>query len=197
MIQFRMLTMLLLTLFGCESTNPYTLQVEGPGLSVSPSLETLADLAPGEVAEVSFNLDNTGAREGNLSVEFIEYTGVGLSADLSEIPDVLVPGERIEVVVTYAPEGPGVAIGYIQATVLGADECGEAWAVVRANAVDDSCDPDDLDCDGQTATSGDCDDDEPFNGIALPEICDGKDNNCDGTADPDCRAGQCGHPPPP
>jgi len=188
---------LLLAVLGCSDSNSYDVQLEPPGLSLSPKLETMADIAPGDSVSVVINLDNIGGRDGDITVELVEHTGVGLSLDTSGVPENLLPDERVELEVTYAPDAPGVAIGYIHATILGADDCEEAWSVVRANAIDDTCDPDDLDCDGQTSADGDCDDDNPFNAIALPEICDGKDNNCDGSADPDCSAGQCGHPPPP
>lgn len=42
---------------------------------------------------------------------------------------------------------------------------------------------DDADGDGKTAKEGDCDDQDPTVFPGAPELCDGADNNCNGTAD--------------
>src|SRR5262249_31049791 len=43
--------------------------------------------------------------------------------------------------------------------------------------------PTDLDGDGDSVCAGDCNDLDPTVAPSLPELCDGLDNNCDGTAD--------------
>jgi len=46
-------------------------------------------------------------------------------------------------------------------------------------------------------TQNDCDDNDPTVGTGLPELCDGLDNNCDGTVDEGLTNGQpCTHPDP-
>ena len=51
---------------------------------------------------------------------------------------------------------------------------------------DESCSVADEDGDGYAADEGDCDDDNGWIHPALPEVCDGLDNNCDGVVDEDC-----------
>lgn len=55
----------------------------------------------------------------------------------------------------------------------------------------------DADHDGLTTCEGDCDDGDPTVGPGLEEICDGKDNDCDGTVDETssikCGLGACEH----
>jgi hypothetical protein len=45
------------------------------------------------------------------------------------------------------------------------------------------CNELDLDGDGVTECDGDCDDADPLRSPSLPELCDGRDNDCDGAAD--------------
>ncbi|OGQ25402.1 MAG: hypothetical protein A2138_26450 [Deltaproteobacteria bacterium RBG_16_71_12] len=48
---------------------------------------------------------------------------------------------------------------------------------------------DDLDGDGRSGCDGDCDDDDPLVFPGQTEVCDGTDNNCDGTIDTDALGG--------
>ena len=50
-------------------------------------------------------------------------------------------------------------------------------------AGDGSAPTDDEDGDGWTAADGDCDDEDPFRNPGVPEICNGIDDDCDGTPD--------------
>ncbi len=62
------------------------------------------------------------------------------------------------------------------------------------NGIDDDCDgstdetatADDADADGFTADDGDCDDSDGWTYPGATEMCDGVDNDCNGTADDDC-----------
>src|SRR6185369_17371604 len=59
---------------------------------------------------------------------------------------------------------------------------------VCANQVDDNCnmmtdEEADLDQDGKTNCKGDCDDNDPAVYPGAPELCDGKDNDCNDTCD--------------
>lgn len=55
----------------------------------------------------------------------------------------------------------------------------------NCDKVDLSCDDVDNDGDGMTETQGDCDDNDPEvkKTHTIPDVCDGKDNNCDGITD--------------
>ncbi len=62
---------------------------------------------------------------------------------------------------------------------------------IMDNGKDDDCDPETLDSsadtdddgDGETENEGDCDDTDPAINTSAIEICDGKDNNCNGQID--------------
>jgi hypothetical protein len=75
-----------------------------------------------------------------------------------------------------------------------AGDCDDADAAYNPGALEDDCaDPNDYNCDGSVGyTDGDgdgyaaceeCDDTNAANNPAATEVCDGADNDCDGTAD--------------
>jgi hypothetical protein len=191
-----MITLLPLVLLACGDANTYDIAVLPPAISLSPTLSTVPAMAPGDHGEVTVSLDSIGGQDAEITVELIDFYGTGMSIDMAALPDVLPVDDRVDVVVSFDPTQSGPVVAFVHATVLRADDCEEAWAAIRGHAQGDDCDPDDFDCDGQTLAANDCDDDDPYNHIVFPEICDGKDNNCDGTADEMCTDGQCGHPAP-
>ncbi len=93
----------------------------------------------------------------------------------------------------------------IDATAAGGADCldddpqsypgAEEWCDGRDNDCDETTDegfdddgiggPDcsDDDLDGQTEDQGDCNDEDPTIALAAPEVCDGKDNDCNGETD--------------
>ena len=180
---------------GCAHDPGFDLQSLPPAIILSPSLSNAPSIVPGETAELTVQLYSVGGTDAPISVEIVQAMGDAFTLT-EDWPDVMAPDDRHDLRVTFAPLLNGSAVAYVHVTTTGSDACNETWAVVRGHASDGVCDPDDLDCDGQTATDGDCDDDDEFNGIGFAETCDGKDNNCDGSNDPQCNEVICGHPAP-
>jgi hypothetical protein len=85
---------------------------------------------------------------------------------------------------------------YLQANDL--DELRTALGDIARLVLEEICDGDDDDCDGEidegydtdedgaTTCGGDCDDGDESRYAGAYEHCDGIDNDCDGTTDPDC-----------
>jgi len=72
---------------------------------------------------------------------------------------------------------------------------GEATCPEQGDALDRNCDGadgTDADRDGHASLASggdDCDDGDPARFAGAAELCDGKDNDCDGTADEECEPG--------
>ncbi|MDP2039609.1 HYR domain-containing protein, partial [Algoriphagus sp.] len=85
-------------------------------------------------------------------------------------------------VLTSDDEGENI-ISLIVTDAYRNESVGQATVTIVINTVD----PNDLDSDGDgfTPNQGDCDDSDPTVYPGAPELCDGKDNNCDGVVDED------------
>lgn len=187
---------ILLFMFACSEPNDsISLTAADPELSLSPQIASGSTMLPGETQELALELVNVGGSRGSIEVSLEMISGDAMylqPLDLDEIE----AEEQLEVVVVIEPTTPGPQVAYLHATVNGAADCNEVWAVVRTQVIDDSCGPDDLDCDGQTSDV-DCEDDNSFVGVGFAEVCDSKDNDCDMQVDAnlDCN-NFCGHPGP-
>ena len=164
-------------------------------LSLAPTLQSGSTMMPGETQELVVELVNVGGSRGTVEVTLEPIVGDAMTLMPLDI-DFLEAEEQLDVVVVFEPTVPGPQAAYVRAVTTGSADCSEVWSVVRAQVIDDTCGPDDLDCDGQTADV-DCEDDNAFVGVGFAEVCDSKDNDCDMQVDTniDCN-GFCGHPGP-
>jgi predicted outer membrane repeat protein len=162
---------LLFLQLGCE--NP---TVNPPELEIS-SLEIDFGAVPARTeATESFILENTGSGVITvLSVQLIDGESRVWNIDRDEDAE-LERGEQLTVDVTFLPDAEEEYLGRIQ--VRSTDEENPSLLVDVFGFGGESTA--DLDGDGYSPSTGDCDDDDATSYPDAEELCDGRDNNCNG-----------------
>ena len=122
---------------------------------------TLANKGGGEVTLLSIQLTDGEPAVWDLSRDDVTMLG---------------PGDSLEVGVTFAPNDQGTLRGRIQ---VRSDDADQATALVDLVGVGGASIVD-ADGDGYSEADGDCDDDRADVYPGGEEICDGRDNDCDG-----------------
>ncbi len=132
-------------------------------------------------ATLSFSISN-GRAEGVdiFSVTLLEGSEAVWRVD-RDPADRLEPGEALGVTVTFTPIDEGRALGRVQ--VRSSDADAASLLVVLEGVGGPSVR--DEDEDGYSTADGDCDDNDPTRHPGAEEICDGRDNDCDGERLPD------------
>jgi predicted outer membrane repeat protein len=159
---------------GVACTEP---KVEAPGLLVLSAEELLfTDVPLGAAGRQSLRAGNDGAgplelrsvsvSEGSSRLWTVEDDGAG----------VLAPGDVVEITIRYTPADFAEALGAIQ---LRTDAPDQESVEVRLRGTT-ALSNDDMDADGFSPAEGDCDDGDRLRYPGAEEVCDGRDNDCDG-----------------
>jgi hypothetical protein len=156
-------------------------------LDVSPATVEFGRISEGSSSSQEFVITNVGT--GDVDVLSIALTSGDADVwTVSGSGALLAPGDLIVVTVTFAPEEEQQYYGAVTIrTDLDED------VMVQLSGVGGAFEGD-RDGDGVNATE-DCDDDDVTVYPGAPEICDGQDNDCDGSPGPDEGDGDSdGHP---
>ena len=155
---------------------------EGPA-SLAIDVEALdLGLVPlGTTATATFTLTN----EGGSSIEILSVSLVEGDSGLWRVTrghsDPLGAGEFLDVTVSFSPEDEGAETGRVQ---VRSDDDANANLYVDLTGQGAPSTADD-DGDGYSAATGDCDDGDAAVYPGADEICDGEDDDCDGSVPSD------------
>ncbi len=147
-----------------------------PELSVFPAAADFGPVAVGDTSSVQIRLDNPGS-------EPIEVRGTTTDSRFQVVGDAVsvLPDQFATLPVTYTPIDAQSTTAELSLSV---GEQVVATVALRANACADG-NPAlyDVDQDGTTSCSGDCDDDDALVGPGAAELDNGIDDDCDGAID--------------
>ncbi len=156
---------------GCKGSAEET----GPSIAVGATELAFGDVTVGETVTETFTIENDGGTEweilsaslieGRSSVWTIERTG----------EDLLVPGDTVDVFVTFAPYQDGEELGRIQLRTTLEEDANHYVSVAGTGGSSRI----DGDGDGVSPADGDCDDENSTVYPGAAELCDGLDNDCD------------------
>lgn len=147
-----------------------------PSLTLSADALDFGEVAVGLEATDTFTLTNDGG--GSVELLSIQLTDGEPSAWTVVRDDVgaLGAGESLTVTVTFHPGEEGTARGRIQ---VRSDDPTQSTHLVDLEGAGGAS-VIDADQDGYTTADGDCDDGDASSYPGASEICDGRDNDCDG-----------------
>ncbi len=148
-------------------------------LSILPAVIDFGPVPPGTTAEAEAILSNSGTVP--LDVASIEIDN-GVFKVETELPMVVVPGERVDVSLSFAPDSLDEEVGHT--TVALDSGTGFTGLELRGNACSTGSGAlYDQDGDGYSVCGPDCNDSSVDVHPGASETCNGIDDDCDGTAD--------------
>lgn len=144
-----------------------------PVLEISATSLDFGEVPVQTTAEQSFTISNAGGEE----LEILSVSLVAGNFDLWNVeregPSILTFEDTLTVTVSFSPDREEDEIGQIQ---VRSDVAGSDTVDLTATG---SAGTDDNDADGYSPADGDCDDSRDDVYPGAPELCDGRDNNCD------------------
>lgn len=166
-----------------EEEGERTVEVRGqaatPALSVFPAVIDFGPVAVGASAEASAVLNNTGTVALDIAAMAVDNPVFGLDTDL---PLVIGPGDSADLMLRFTPETEDEAFGGASVFTDSGSEFGGLQ--LRGNACSTgSGDLYDQDGDGYSVCGTDCDDSDAGVHPGATEVCDGVDQDCNGTVD--------------
>lgn len=171
-----LLALLAPALYGCAPK-----EEDGPAVAISTEVLDFGEVALGDAAEHTITLDNAGGGSVEvLSVSLIE--GEASVFDVTRDPvDSLGAGESLTVTVTFRPAEERVYDGRLQ---VRSDDPSNPNLYVTLTGTGSPSTADD-DGDGTSPATGDCNDGDATVHPGAPEVCDGRDNDCNGVTPAD------------
>lgn len=152
-----------------------------PAIAVSTETLDFGDVPINAPATLGFTVENTGGGEIEiLSISVIEGSAAVWSVSRDEA-NVLAGGDAIEVSVTFSPSQLVPYEGRIQ--VRSDDEANpNLYVALTGTGASSTADNDG---DGYSVASGDCNDNDANAHPGATEICNGRDDDCNGTVPTD------------
>ena len=157
-----------------------TLPDGAPGDQWGRAVASLPDLDGDGIAEIAASAPLTNTARGNDAGAIAIVSGADCAFRVRVSDGVGLPGSRlgdrslIAVPSLIGDEAPDFVAG----SGLEAANAGTVAGHAVIFGLESDCDGD-----GYAPSGGDCDDADPASYLDAEEICDGRDNNCDGTAD--------------
>ena len=173
----RLQATLLLLLLACTEEKA----VEAPALEVSPLTLDLGAVAVGDVGEATFTVSNTGGGVITLlSASLVDGDPEAWDVERDDQSE-LGAGVVSTVTVSFGPDAEGATQGRVQVRT---DFEGEGTLYIDLSGRG-SASIADADEDGYSPATGDCNDEDGTVHPGADELCDGKDNDCNGVTPAD------------
>lgn len=151
-------------------------QAAFPSAAVYPTLVDFGRVLVGSTGTAGFVVHNTGSIP--LTVDMIDVSDEHFAVAVA-LPLELGAGETGPVELTFTPTEETAVLGEAMLTVEG-----DRVVALRGNDCSTGSGPlYDLDGDGSSWCTDDCDDDNPYARPGRTEVCDSVDNDCDGDID--------------
>ncbi len=156
---------------------------EPPDLAIYPAAVDFGDVPVGAESPAYLVVQNVGEAALMLeaAVDDVSDNPFRLSPDF-EVPESIEAGGSAVIAVLFGPLTEGSVSGTLRVTSNDPDEP-EATVALTGNGVSGA--GVDTDGDGYTVGEGDCDDTDPGVYPGAEEVCDQRDNDCDGSYDED------------
>ncbi len=152
-------------------------------LDISTEALDFGEIPLGEEGTETFTLTNGRDDEVEiLSAQLVEGRSAEWSIAAQEASGVLEPGATATYEVTFVPFEVGESVGRLQVRVTTPDAQESFYVSIRGVGGQSVVD---ADGDGYAPGEGDCDDADTSVHPGAEEVCDGKDNDCDGVVPAD------------
>ena len=137
------------------------------------------EIALGEEAQERFTITNGRDDEVTvLSASLVEGRSASWNITAPDGDGALLPGVDATYLVTFSPFEVGESAGRVQVRVQSDDGQESFYVALRGVGGQSVVD---ADGDGYSPSAGDCNDSDASVHPGAPELCDGKDNDCDGS----------------